>query len=321
MGVTCESCYFSYQAGTPLARAALQNITLSPPEDEWTCLIGHTGCGKSTLLMLLSGLLKPDSGALLLDGENIWTDKNARRSLKKKVGLVFQYPEYQLFEETVLQDVMFGPINLGFSKPEAEEKAKWGLSQVGMGPEFYELSPFALSGGQKRRAAIAGVLAMEPDILLMDEPTAGLDPAAKEELLTLMKRWQVERGLTLVVSSHDMEEVAQRADLAVVMKEGKILFEGTPGETFSQEDLLREAGLSLPAGCRIAKRCREAKIPIPGNPLTVREVTDAICQTFQARFGQVAFKSKERSPAGVRFAADGPGQGADAAGGEQRCGD
>ena len=221
-------------------------MSLNIHEGEFLAIIGHTGSGKSTLIQHLNGLMKADSGTIYFNGEDIYAKEFSMPFLRKHVGLVFQYPEHQLFETTVLQDVCFGPKNLGLSKDEMLEAAKKALKQVGLGEEYYEKSPFELSGGEKRRVAIAGVLAMNPEVLILDEPTAGLDPKGRDKILNQLKKLQTERNIAIVLVSHSMEDVAKYAERLVVMSGGKKLYDGACREVFSHYKELEEIGLAAP---------------------------------------------------------------------------
>ena len=253
MIIKLEHVNYIYNPDTVEKVIAVDDVNLEIGDDSFTAIIGSTGSGKSTLIQLLNGLLKPSGGRILYDGKAIYTSgketkeqKKAIRDLRCQVGLVFQYPEYQLFDETVLKDVCYGPKNQGFSKEEAEEKAKAALAQVGVTEEKYEKSPFDLSGGFKRRVAIAGVLAMEPKVLILDEPTAGLDPAGKTEVLELLKRYQKEKQVTVILVSRSMEEVAQYADRVIAMHKSKVILDGTTHEVFAHREELEKIGLGVP---------------------------------------------------------------------------
>ena len=237
---------FIYEEGTANEKGALEDVSLNIHEGEFLGIIGHTGSGKSTLIQHLNGLMKADSGAIYFNGEDIYAKEFSMPFLRKHVGLVFQYPEHQLFETTVLQDVCFGPKNLGLSKDETLEAAKKALKQVGLGEEYYEKSPFELSGGEKRRVAIAGVLAMNPEVLILDEPTAGLDPKGRDKILNQLKKLQTERNIAIVLVSHSMEDVAKYAERLVVMSGGKKLYDGACREVFSHYKELEGIGLAAP---------------------------------------------------------------------------
>ncbi len=247
-----------YMPGTPFEKKALDGVSFAIGDGEFVGLIGHTGSGKSTLIMHLNGLLKPSSGAVRVDGLNL-ADKGVNlREVRKRVGLVFQYPEYQLFEETVIADVMFGPKNLGVGEAECRERAAEALRQVGLSDEtLWEKSPFELSGGQKRRVAIAGVLSMRPGTLILDEPTAGLDPRGRDGIMALMRDIHA-RGTTLIMVSHSMTDVSRLCGRILVMNRARLMLDGTPAEVFSDAARIREAGLTLPPCAELAEKLREA---------------------------------------------------------------
>lgn len=246
MIITLENVNYIYNPGTVNARQALQDVTLTIREGEFIALAGSTGSGKSTLVQILNGLKVPTSGTVRYDGQVIANDRKELQKIRCRIGVVFQYPEYQLFDETVLKDVSFGPKNKGLSEPEALEKAKEALQQVGLSEETCEKSPFDLSGGEKRRAAIAGILAMEPEVLILDEPTAGLDPLGKEEILDLIRRYQEQNHSTVIMVTHNMDEAAEYASRIIVMENGSVLMDGESHEVFSHPEKLRDAGLDIP---------------------------------------------------------------------------
>lgn len=273
------SCVFDGDTNMPVK--ALKDINLVINEGEFFGLIGHTGSGKSTLVQHLNGLLKATEGAVYFKGEDIYDKDFDKKKLRSKVGLVFQYPEHQLFEMDVFSDVCFGPKNLGLSKKEIELRAYKALKQVGISDEYFYQSPFALSGGQKRRVAIAGVLAMEPEVLILDEPTAGLDPKGRDEILTMIKRLQTETGITVILVSHSMEDVAEYVDRIVVMNQGEILYDAQPKEVFAHYRELEAIGLAAPAVTYIMEKCREAGFSIDTKATTVLEAKDEILKFFQ----------------------------------------
>ena len=246
MIITLENVNYIYNPGTVNARQALQDVTLTIREGEFIALAGSTGSGKSTLVQILNGLKVPTSGTVRYDGQVIANDRKELQKIRCRIGVVFQYPEYQLFDETVLKDVSFGPKNKGLSEPEALEKAKEALQQVGLSEETCEKSPFDLSGGEKRRAAIAGILAMDPEVLILDEPTAGLDPLGKEEILDLIRRYQEQNHSTVIMVTHNMDEAAEYASRIIVMENGSVLMDGESHEVFSHPEKLRDAGLDIP---------------------------------------------------------------------------
>ena len=264
-------------AGGPLERTAIRDVSLTIDDGEFVGLIGHTGSGKSTLIMHLNGLIKPTSGEIRVDGLDLMDKNTSLRDVRKRVGLVFQYPEYQLFEETILRDVMFGPKNLGLSDEEAEARARQALCQVGLTDEsLYEKSPFELSGGQKRRVAIAGVLAMKPTTLILDEPTAGLDPRGREEILSLIRRYHEEEKVTLIMVSHSMTDVSRLCSRILVMNHSRLVMDGTPDEVFMNGDALLEAGLAMPPCAELAERLRGAGFDIPASAYRPEELKQAI---------------------------------------------
>lgn len=241
----------------PLSGTPWENVDFSVNQGEFMGIIGHTGSGKSTLIQHLNGLLKPSSGQVLFDGQDIWQDKHFTRQVRFQVGLVFQYPEYQLFEETVYKDIAFGPKNMKLDDDEVRRRVMEAAEFVELPPEVLELSPFELSGGQKRRVAIAGVIAMEPKVLILDEPTAGLDPKGREQILHNIRTYQAAKQATVIMVSHSMEEIADSVERLVVVNDAKISMDGTPREIFSQADALTEMGLAVPQVTSIFLRLRE----------------------------------------------------------------
>lgn len=270
-----DVCY-TYDPGTPMAHEALSHIDLKIEKGSITGLIGHTGCGKSTLLRMLNGLSKPDSGKILLDGHDIWEDPKKIAAVRFRVGLVMQYPEYQLFDETVASDIAYGPRNMGLSTEEITARVKEAAAFAGLADELLEKSPFELSGGQKRRAAIAGVMAMRPEILVLDEPAAGLDPMGREEIFAGLARYRAESGATVVVVSHSMEDMARYCDRLVVMNDGKILLRGTQSEVFGRADELQSIGLGVPYITKLCALLRAGGMPLPDDIYTVEAATAAI---------------------------------------------
>ncbi len=265
-----------YSAGTPFEHTAVQDMSFSVEKGELLGIIGHTGSGKSTLIQHLNGLLKPTSGDVLLDGKSIWTDKKTTREARFRVGLVFQYPEYQLFEETVYRDISFGPKNMGLPEEEIRRRVLRAAQFAGVPEEVMENSPFDLSGGQKRRVAIAGVIAMEPEVLVLDEPSAGLDPRGREELLAHIRAYHKERGNTVVLVSHSMDEIAQNVDRIAVLSDAHVLMSGTPREVFARADELVAAGLDVPQVTRVAMALRAKGLPIDPAVYTVAELKAAL---------------------------------------------
>jgi len=265
-----------YDTGTPFARTALDNVNCSIAKGEFIGVIGHTGSGKSTLIQHLNALLKPTSGRVLLDGVDIHGDKNQLKSTRQRVGLVFQYPEHQLFEVTIYKDVAFGPTNMGLSPGEVDTRVREALTLVGLSEELYEKSPFELSGGQKRRAAIAGVLAMKPDVLILDEPTAGLDPGGRDAILSQIAAMHDIVGNTVILVSHNMEDVSRLADRIIVMAGGKIILSGTPADVFAEPDKLTAVGLAAPPIAVLMDRLRKEGLDIPPGIFTVEAAADSL---------------------------------------------
>lgn len=252
----------TYSAGTPFEHKALDDMNFSVEAGEFIGIIGHTGSGKSTLMQHLNGLLKPTSGKVLLDGKDIWSDKKLTRQARFRVGLVFQYPEYQLFEETVYKDISFGPKNMGLSREEVDRRVREAAGFVGLSEEQLQMSPFDLSGGQKRRVAIAGVIAMEPEILILDEPTAGLDPVGREEILANIQAYRKAKNATIMMVSHSMSDVARLTDRLLVLSGAKIAMDGTPAEVFNRAWELEEIGLDIPDVTRVFMRLKEMGLPV-----------------------------------------------------------
>ncbi len=263
MKINLTNVNYLYNQGTVNEKYAVRDVTLSIDKTEFIAIVGSTGSGKSTLIQLLNGLKLPTSGAITYDGINIGKDKKQLRNIRCRVGIVFQYPEYQLFDENVLKDAAFGPHNKGCSNEEALERAKKALLATGMTPESFDKSPFDLSGGEKRRVAIAGVIAMDPEILIMDEPTAGLDPKGKSEILDLINELHKDRNMTVIMVSHNMDEVAEYADRVIVMHEGQVMMDGDPHDVFANEEIIKQAGLNQPQAADFCKRLGiEGKIKI-----------------------------------------------------------
>ena len=264
-----------YSAGTPFEHKALDNVSFSVERGEFIGVIGHTGSGKSTLMQHLNGLLKPTSGQILLDGKDIWSDKKTTRQARFRVGLVFQYPEYQLFEETVYKDIAFGPGNMGLSAEEIDRRVREAAGFVGLTEEQLQASPFDLSGGQKRRVAIAGVIAMEPEILILDEPTAGLDPVGREEILENIDSYRKAKNATIMMVSHSMNDVARMTDRLLVMCDSRLAMDGTPIEVFSHAQELLEMGLDIPALTRVFLELQKLGLPI-GQVYTMDQAVEAL---------------------------------------------
>ncbi|MBQ2101534.1 MAG: energy-coupling factor transporter ATPase [Lachnospiraceae bacterium] len=281
MSIVIEHLTHTYGDDTTLAVKALDDINLTIPDGQFVGIIGHTGSGKSTLMQHLNGLLKGSSGRILFDGQDIYAKDYQLKDLRRQVGLVFQYPEHQLFEIDVFTDVCFGPKNLGLSKEEIQERATKALEAVGFPKEFYKQSPFDLSGGQKRRVAIAGVLAMNPKVLILDEPTAGLDPQGREEILDLIKSLQMNSHMTILLVSHSMEDVAEYVDRILVMNHGRIAYDGTPKEVFTHYKELEEIGLACPQVTYVMHDLKDAGIDVDVTATTVEEAKQSILKAFK----------------------------------------
>lgn len=283
MGLILDHVNYIYGEDTNMAVAALRDINLVIGEGEFIGLIGHTGSGKSTLVQQLNGLLKPTSGSVYFHGEDIAEKTYDRKKLRSKIGLVFQYPEHQLFEVSVFEDVCFGPKNLGLSQKETQLRAYEALKQVGIQDEQFYLSPFELSGGQKRRVAIAGVLAMKPDILILDEPTAGLDPKGRDEILGLIKTLREDTGITIILVSHSMEDVAQYVERIVVMNRGMVVYDGTPREVFRHHEELEKIGLGAPQVTYVMNRLRKEGFPVNTDVITTQEAKEEILRVWKQK--------------------------------------
>ena len=276
MAIKIDHLNYVYSEGTAFEKHALKDVNLEIPDGQFIGIIGHTGSGKSTLIQHLNGLLKGTSGAIYYNGTNIYDEGYNMKELRSKVGLVFQYPEHQLFEVDVFTDVCFGPKNLGLPKEEIEQRAHEALRLVGMKEENFKKSPFELSGGQKRRVAIAGILAMEPEVLVLDEPTAGLDPKGRDDILEQVKRLQEERHITVILVSHSMEDVARYVDRIIVMNKGQVRFDGVPREVFRHYRELEEIGLAAPQVTYLMHDLAEAGWDVDTDATTVEEAADAI---------------------------------------------
>lgn len=272
-----------YEEGTTMEVAALKDVNLKLEDGQFIGLIGHTGSGKSTLVQHLNGLMKPTSGEIYFNGEDIHDADFDKKKLRSQVGLIFQYPEHQLFETDVFSDVCFGPKNLGLPKKEVELRAYEALKMVGLPDEFFYQSPFDLSGGQKRRVAIAGVLAMKPQVLILDEPTAGLDPKGREEILNMIRDLHNQMKCTIILVSHSMDDVADYAERIIVMNHGQVFLDGTPREVFSHRKELEEIGLAVPTVTDIMHRVKELGYPVDENITTLHEAADALVGLYQAR--------------------------------------
>ncbi|NPV27024.1 MAG: energy-coupling factor transporter ATPase [Firmicutes bacterium] len=285
MSIILENVSYTYMPGTPYESTALQGINLTIGEHEILGIIGPTGSGKSTLVQHMNGLLKPTSGRVYLDGVSIGDLKGTElRRIRQQVGLVFQFPEQQLFEETVFNDIAFGPRNLGVDEAEVTERVKWAMKLVGLNyNDLHQRSPFGLSGGQMRRVAIAGVLAMRPKVLILDEPTAGLDPRGRDALLRQILALREQLGMTVIIVSHHMEEVACLTDRLVVMQAGQIILDGSPREVFSRPETLEQVGLDIPSVTRLMFRLRELGWPVNAGITQVKEASQEILQVVMKR--------------------------------------
>ena len=266
---------YIYSIGTPFEHKALDNMSFAVHRGEFIGIIGHTGSGKSTLMQQLNGLLKPTSGTVLLDGKDIWSDKQLTRQARFRVGLVFQYPEYQLFEETVYRDIAFGPKNMGLSAEEIDRRVREAAGFVGLTAEQLEVSPFDLSGGQKRRVAIAGVIAMQPEVLILDEPTAGLDPIGRAEILGNIESYRKAKNATIMMVSHSMEDVARLTDRLLVLNGSKLAMDGTPAEVFTHAEELVDMGLSIPEVTQVFLHLRKLGLDVE-NVYTIDQAVAAL---------------------------------------------
>ncbi len=276
MSMEMQHVSYVYETGTSYEQTALHDINLKIEDGQLIGIIGHTGSGKSTLIQLLNGLIRASSGQVLFHGKNIYDPDFKMKELRGKVGLVFQYPEYQLFETTVLRDAAFGPKNQGLSEEEAVRKAQDALMTVGLTEQYWQMSPFELSGGQKRRAAIAGVLAMEPEVLILDEPTAGLDPRGRDELFAQIQKMHREKHMTVMLVSHSMEDVADYAQRIIVLDQGRILYDGTPREVFAHYKELEQAGLAAPQVTYLMHELQARGLPVNTDIITVEEAKKEI---------------------------------------------
>ncbi len=283
MGIRLENVCYTYGSDTTSEIKALNNVNLEINKGEFVAIIGHTGSGKSTLIQHFNGLERPKSGNVFYNNENIYENNYDLRKLRCKVGLVFQYPEHQLFEETVLKDVCFGPMNMGMSREEAEKKAKLMLEQVGINEKCYNKSPFELSGGQKRRVAIAGVLAMNPEIIVLDEPTAGLDPKGRDKILNRIKELHDNTGIGVILVSHSMEDVANYAQRLIVINNGKIKYDGMPKDVFKHYKELEKMGLKAPQITYIMHKLKEKGLDVDENVITIEEARENIMQCLNRK--------------------------------------
>ena len=281
--IELKNVSYVYSVGTPFCKKALDDINLTFENNRITGLIGHTGCGKSTLVQLLNGLLVPSSGTVLLDGRDINAKDVDGRSIRFRVGLVFQYPEYQLFEETVYADIAYGPKNMGLGEEEIKERIGEAIQFVGLDSRYLNASPFDLSGGQKRRAAIADIMAMEPEVLILDEPAAGLDPVGREEILGGIYSYQRKRKSTVIIVSHSMEDMARYADSLVVMNNGKIEMQGSCAEIFSAADKLIEVGLDIPQITRFMMALKKRGVPVKTDVFTVDQAREELLRIAEEK--------------------------------------
>ena len=274
--IRLENVSYTYMPGGPFEKTAVHNIDLTIPDGQFIGLIGHTGSGKSTMIQLMNGLIKPTEGRIMVDGQELFSKDVRMRDIRFKVGLVMQYPEYQLFEETVEKEIAYGPTNMGLSEEEIKSRVEYAADLVGIPKEMLERSPFELSGGQKRRVAIAGIVAMQPTTLILDEPTAGLDPKGRDEILFKIKDLQRRMNITVVLVSHSMEDIAQMADRILVMNKGRLAMNGTPSEIFSRGDELTAMGLDLPQVTKICNDLIRAGYPVKKGIYTVSEAVEEI---------------------------------------------
>lgn len=284
--IRTENLTHIYNKGTPFQMAAIDNVNIEIEKGELVGIIGHTGSGKSTLIQHLNGLLRPESGKIYLDGEDIWADKSKIRNVRFKVGLCFQYPEYQLFEETVYKDIAFGPTNMGLSEAEIDKRVREAANFVGLKPEYLEKSPFDLSGGEKRRAAIAGVMAMQPEVLIMDEPTAGLDPKGRDRILSMLKEYREETGSTVLLVSHSMEDVAKLATKVLVMNDSHAVMYGSVSEVYSRGEELSEMGLNVPQITRVFMGLKAKGFNVSDGIYTIEQGLNEIIRLKKERCGK-----------------------------------
>lgn len=284
MSIILDKVTHVFEADTSMALYALDNVSIVIPDGQFVGLIGHTGSGKSTLVQHLNGLIKATSGNIYYNGEDIDSEGFDKKKLRSKVGLVFQYPEHQLFETDVFSDVCFGPKNLGLSQKESELRAYEALKLVGLEDDYFYQSPFELSGGQKRRVAIAGVLAMKPDVLILDEPTAGLDPKGRDEILDQIAKLKKETGITVILVSHSMDDVAKYVDRIIVMNKGRVKFDDAPKEVFKHYDELEEIGLAAPQVTYIMKKLRASGYDVSDEPTTIEEAKTEIIKYFNNNY-------------------------------------
>lgn len=296
MSIEIRNLTHTYSEGTAMRTVALEDVCMTIEDGEFLGIIGHTGSGKSTLVQHLNGLLKPTSGQVFIDGEDLNGEHVNRRALRQRIGLVFQYPEYQLFEETVAKDIAFGPKNQGLSKEDIDERVRYAMDCVHLDYQKYsERSPFELSGGQMRRVAIAGVIAMRPSVLILDEPTAGLDPRGRDRILSMLEQLHAEQHTTIVMVSHSMDDMARLATRLIVMAEGKILATGTPREIFSQEKMMMSAGLGVPQVASLCSTLRAKGFDLPPDLYRPEELKEHILQLWK-NINKMNLSGKEGSP-------------------------
>ncbi len=284
--IKTEDLTYTYSVGTPFEKKAIDNINIEIEEGELVGIIGHTGSGKSTLIQHFNGLLKPTSGKILVEGKDIWGSKANTRQARFTVGLVFQYPEYQIFEETVYRDIAFGPKNMGLSSDEVDRRVKETAIAVGIDEDLLQKSPFELSGGQKRRVAIAGVMAMEPKILILDEPTAGLDPKGREKILNLIKAHHKRTGCTVLIVSHSMEDIARYASKILVMNKSEIFYYGMTAEVFKRADEISKMGLTVPQITRVINELKNRGIHIEDEVYTVKYAKEILLKYLSEKEGK-----------------------------------
>ena len=283
LAIKTEGLTYTYSVGTPFEKTAVDHVDLEIEQGEFVGVIGHTGSGKSTLIQHFNGLLKPTSGRVLIHGTDLWAKDTDRRAFRFKVGLVFQYPEYQLFEETVYKDIAFGPVNMGLPAGQVDQQVREAAAFVGLREEILQKSPFELSGGQKRRVAIAGVLAMNPDILVLDEPTAGLDPKGREKVLGEIKSYHKKRRNTILLVSHSMEDIARYADRIIVMNKGRVMYNDSPSNVFEHYQELEKVGLAAPQVTYIMHDLRARGLAVRTNVTTVGEAAEEIMRILEKR--------------------------------------
>ena len=281
--IKAENVSYTYMKGGPFEKKALEDISFNINDGEFVGLIGHTGSGKSTLIQIISGLLRPTDGRININGEYLYEKSSDMRKLRFETGLVMQYPEYQLFEDTVYKDIAFGPANMGLDEKEIKERTLYAADLVGIDKNLLEKSPFDLSGGQKRRVAIAGVVAMSPKILILDEPAAGLDPAGKEEILCKIKDLHRRMNITVILISHSMEDIAKLAERIIVLKSGKIISDGSTAATFGNKRMLSDAGLSVPQITEICDELKKLGVPLPDGIFSVEHATSELIKVFKTK--------------------------------------